>query len=326
MHNGPQRLRPVVVLALALSAFAAAAAQQFPAKPLRLIVPFAPGGGQDTTARVLANTAGPLLGQQVIVDNRPGAAGVIAGESLLKSPPDGHTLYLVSTSFVVGPSLRKNLPYDTLRDFGPVSRVSTSPGALVVHASLPVRSVKQLIQLAKAKPGRITFGSAGVGSQSHLSGELFKVLAGIDILHVPYKGSALATTALLSGEVAMSFANPTSTLPHVEAGRLRMLAVTTAQRSPLFPSTPTIAEAGVPGFENSVWNGIVVAAATPRQIVSALHDVIVQAVAAPDFAEQLERHGNTPYTGDTSAQFAAFLAHEIEKWRKVVRRAGIRAQ
>jgi tripartite-type tricarboxylate transporter receptor subunit TctC len=261
-----------------------------------------------------------------VVDNRPGGSGIIAGESLLKSPADGHTLYLVSTSFVVAPALRKQLPYDTLKDFTAVSRIATPPGALVVHASLPAKNVKQLIQLAKAHPGRITFGSAGVASQSHLSGELFKVLAGIDIFHVPYKGSALATTALLSGEVAMSFANPTSTLPHVEAGKLRMLAVTTAERSTLFPSTPTMAEAGVPGFENSVWNGIVVSSATPKSITSELHDAIARAVISPDFAEQLKRIGNTPFTGDTSEKFAAFVTGEIAKWRKVVAQAGISAQ
>jgi tripartite-type tricarboxylate transporter receptor subunit TctC len=323
LHRGSRFAALSISLACAASAMAQ---QHFPAKPVRLIVPFAPSGGQDTVARVLGAKLTESLGQQVVVDNRPGGSGIIAGESLLKSPADGHTLYLVSTSFVVAPALRKQLPYDTLKDFTAVSRIATSPGALVVHASLPARNVKQLIQLAKAHPGRITFGSAGVASQSHLSGELFKVLAGIDILHVPYKGSALATTALLSGEVAMSFANPTSTLQHVEGGKLRMLAVTTAERSPLFPSTPTMAEAGVPGFENSVWNGIVVSSATPKPITSELHDAIARAVGSPDFAEQLKRIGNTPFTGDTSEKFATFVAGEIAKWRKVVAQAGISAQ
>ena len=295
-------------------------------RPLRILVPFAPGGGQDTTARLLGTKMGELTGQQVIVDNRPGGAGIIAAETTLKAPPDGHTMYLASTSLVVTPSLQKSLPYDTLKDFAPIMRVSSSPGTLVVHASLPVRSVKDLVQLAKSKPGQLTFGSAGVASNSHLSGELFKVLAGVDMVHVPYKGSALATNALLSGETSVGFSNAIATLPHVRSGRLRLLAVTPARRSRLLPDVPTIAEAGVPGFENMIWSGIVVASATPKAAQSALHEAISRTIESPEIKERLAREGSEPFVGDTPAQYAEFIRSEIEKWRKVVQKAGIQPQ
>ncbi len=292
----------------------------------RIIVPFAPGGGQDTAARLLAAKLTELAGQQVIVDNRPGGAGVIAGETLLKAPADGHTMYLASTSFVVTPSLRKSLPFDTLRDFAPVTRISSAPGTLVVHASLPVRTVRDLVRLAKAKPGQITFGSAGVASNSHLSGELFKVLAGVDLVHVPYKGSAPATVALVSGEVVIGFSNPSATMPHVRAGRLKVLGVTTPQRSPFLPEVPTIAEAGVPGFENTIWSGVVVSSATPRAAVSALHEVLARILQAPDVKERFAHEGAVPFIGDTPAGYAAFIKTEIDKWGKVVRQAGIKPE
>ncbi len=295
-------------------------------RPLHIIVPFAPGGGQDTTARMLASRLTPIVGQQVIVDNRPGAGGIIAAETLLRAPADGHTVYLASTSFVVTPSLRKSLPYDTLKDFASITRVSSSPGTLVVHASLPVRTVRDLIQLARAKPAQITFGSAGVSSNSHLSGELFKVLAGVDIVHVPYKGSALASTALVSGEIVMGFSNVLATMPHVKAGRLKVLGVTTATRSPLLPDVPTIAEAGVPGFENTIWSGVVARSGTPKAALAALHDAFVRVIEAPDFRDQLARAGAAPFVGDTPAEYDAFIRSEIEKWGNVVRRAGIKPQ
>ncbi|MBI3916332.1 MAG: tripartite tricarboxylate transporter substrate binding protein [Betaproteobacteria bacterium] len=295
-------------------------------RPLHIIVPFAPGGGQDTTARLLAPGITEIIGQQVIVDNRPGAAGIIAAETLLKAPADGHTVYLASTSFVVAPSLRKSLPFDTLKDFAPITRVSNSPGTLVVHASLPVRTVRDLVRLAKRKPGQITFGSAGVASNSHLSGELFKVLAGVDIIHVPYKGSALASNALVSGEIVMGFSNALATMPHVKAGRLKVLGVTTAKRSPLLPEVPTIAEAGVPGFENMIWSGVVASSATPKAALSALHDAFSRVIQALEFRERLARGGAEPFVGDTPAEYGAFIRAEIEKWGKVVRQAGIKAQ
>jgi tripartite-type tricarboxylate transporter receptor subunit TctC len=295
-------------------------------RPLRIVVPFAPGGGQDTTARLLSAKMTELTGQQVIVDNRPGGAGIIAAETALKALPDGHTMYLASTSFVVSPSLQKSLPYDTLKDFAPIMRVSSSPGTLVVHASLPVRNVKELVALAKSKPGQLTFGSAGVSSNSHLSGELFKVLAGVDMVHVPYKGSALATNALVSGETTLGFSNAIATLPQVRSGRLRLLAVTPAKRSRLLPDVPTIAEAGVPGFENIIWSGIVVHSATPKTAQSALHELISRTIESPDITQRLARDGSEPFSGDTPQQYASFLRTEIEKWREVVQKAGIQPQ
>jgi tripartite-type tricarboxylate transporter receptor subunit TctC len=295
-------------------------------RPLRILVPFAPGGGQDGAARLLASKLTEIVGQQVIVDNRPGGAGIIAAETLLKAPADGHTLYLASTSFVVTPSLRKSLPFDTLKDFAPVTRVASAPGTLVVHASLPVRTVRDLVRLAKAKPGQITFASAGVASNSHLSGELFKVLAGIDMIHVPYKGSALASTALVSGEVVMGFSNAAATLPHVRAGRLKMLGVTTPKRSPLLPDIPTIAESGVPGFENTIWNGIVVSSATPKATIAALHDAIGRVLQSPDIKERFAHDGAVTFAGDTPAEYGAFIKAEIQKWMTVVRQAGIKTE
>ncbi len=277
-------------------------------------------------ARLLASRLTELVGQQAIVDNRPGGAGIIAAEALLKAAADGHTIYLASTSFVVTPSLRKVMPFDTLKDFAPVTRVSSAPGTLVVHASLPVRSVRDLVRLAKSNPGQITFGSAGVASNSHLSGELFKVLAGVDMVHVPYKGSALASAALVSGEIVIGFSNAAATMPHVRAGRLKILGVTTPQRSPFMPDVPTIAEAGVTGFENTIWSGVVVSAATPKPMVAALYDAIARTLQAADFKERLAQESAVPFAGDTPAEYGAFLKAEIEKWHKVVRQAGIKTE
>ncbi|MGZ9014544.1 MAG: Bug family tripartite tricarboxylate transporter substrate binding protein [Burkholderiales bacterium] len=324
-RNALVRACACALMLLASHAWAAESQKVFQ-RPLRIIVPFAPGGGQDTTARLLASRLTDNVGQQVIVDNRPGAAGIIAGETLLKAPADGHTMYLASTSFVVTPSLRKSLPYDTLKDFAPVTRISSAPGTLVVHASLPVTTVRDLVRLAKAKPGEITFGSAGVASNSHLSGELFKVLAGVDLVHVPYKGSAPASTALVGGEVVMGFSNAIATLPHVRAGRLKVLGVTTPKRSPFLPDVPTIAEAGVPGFENTIWSGVVVNSATPKTSQTALHDAIARVLQAPDLRERLAQDGSVPFVGDTPAEYAQFIRAEIEKWRKVVQRAGIKPE
>ena len=317
-----------VVRIIAASVFAAgvsaANALDFPSKPIRLLVPLAPGGGNDTAARLVGHKLGEALGQQVVVDNRPGGGSVIASEIVARAAPDGHTLYLVSTAFTAAPALHQHLPFDSLRDFTPITRVSIAPGALIVHRSLPVGSVKDLIERARARPGQITFSSAGLGSGSHLGGELFNMLAGVKLLHVPYKGSALATTAVLSGETAVAFNNPTSSLPHIKAGRLRMIAVTTAQRWPLLPEVPTIAESGVPGYEILIWNGLVAPAATPRSILMRLHQELTQILNAPELTEHLARDGSRPLLESPPA-FAAFLKSEITKWIKVVRQAGIAA-
>ena len=299
----------------------AAHAQSYPVKPLRLLVPLAPGGGNDTTARLIGARLTESLGQPVIVENRPGAAGVVASEIVAKAPADGYTLYLVSTSCTSAPALVRKLPFDPVNDFAPVTRLAVVPGALIVHASLPVRSVKEFIALARAKPGQITFGSAGIGSGSHLGGELFRIHARVDLLHVPYKGSSLVTTALLSGEVTSAFTNPISSLPHVKAGRIRNLGVSSAQRWPLLPEYPTIAESGVKGYELLIWNGISVRTGTPPAIVERLHGDLLKAVAVPEVVNHFAADGSRPMT-QTPAEFGVFIRNEIEKWIKVAAAAG----
>jgi tripartite-type tricarboxylate transporter receptor subunit TctC len=298
-------------------------AQDYPAKPIRLVVPLAPGGGNDTTARLVGKKLTESLGQQVLVENRPGGAGAIAGEMVVRAPADGYTLYLASTTFASSPALVRNLPFDTLRDFAPITRLAVVPGALIVHASLPAKSVKDVIALARARPGEVTFGSAGMGSGSHLGGELFKLLAHVNMVHVPYKGSALVTTALLSGEVMTAFTNPISSLPHVKAGRIRNLGVTSAERWPLFPDLPTLAESGVAGYELLIWNGIVVRTGTPPAISRRLHKEIVNAISAPDIVKHLAADGARPMV-QSPEDFGAFLRNEVAKWEKVARSAGLR--
>ncbi|MDB5811888.1 MAG: hypothetical protein JWN94_4010 [Betaproteobacteria bacterium] len=285
-------------------------------------MPLAPGGGNDGAARIVGQRLGEALGELVVVDNRPGGGSIIASELMLKAPPDGHTLYLVSTVFTVAPALYPKLAFDPLRDFAALTRITIAPGALIVHPSLPVRAVKDLVALAKARPGQITFGSAGLGSGSHLGGELFNLLAGVKLLHVPYKGSAFATISVLSGETAVAFNNPFSSLPHLKAGRLRMVAVTTARRWPLLPEIPTIAESGVPGYEILIWNGLVVHAATPPAIFARLNRELARILASPALAELLATDGSR-VMAESPAAFGAFLKNEILKWQRVVREAGI---
>jgi tripartite-type tricarboxylate transporter receptor subunit TctC len=298
-------------------------AQSYPVKPLRIVVPLAPGGGNDTTARLIGARLTASLGQPVIVENRPGAAGVIASELVVKAPADGYTLFLVSTSFTSAPALVRKLPFDPVNDFAPVTRLAVVPGALIVHASLPVRSVKEFIALARARPKDITFGSAGIGSGSHLGGELFKIHARVDLLHVPYKGSALVTNALLSGEVTCAFTNPISSLPHVKAGRIRNLGMGSAERWPLLPEYPTIAESGVKGFEHVIWNGISVRTGTPPPIVERLHGELVKAAELPEVVKHMAADGSRPMT-QSPADFGAFIRGEIAKWVRVADAAGLR--
>jgi tripartite-type tricarboxylate transporter receptor subunit TctC len=309
----------------AFTCWHAANAQSYPTHALRLIVPLAPGGGNDGAARIVGHRLGEALGEQVVVDNRPGGGSIIASELMMKAPPDGHTLYLVSTVFTVAPALYRKLSFDALRDFAPLTRITIAPGALIVHPSLPVRAVEDLVSLARARPGQITYGSAGLGTGSHLGGELFNVLAGVKLLHVPYKGSALATVSVLSGETAVAFNNPFSSLPHIKAGRLRMVAVTTAARWPLLPAVPTIAEAGVPGYEILIWNGLVVHAATPQPVVTRLHRELTRILSAPELTALLAVDGSRPLIESPPA-FGAFLKDEIAKWNRVVRTAGITAE
>ncbi|HEX6006839.1 MAG TPA: tripartite tricarboxylate transporter substrate binding protein [Burkholderiales bacterium] len=315
--------RTALICVAALVCVATSRAQDYPAKPVRIVVPLAPGGGNDTTARLVAKKLADTMGQQVIVENRPGGAGAIAGEIVVRAPADGYTLYLASTTFTSSPALVRQLPFDTLRDFAPITRLAVVPGALIVHASLPVKSVKDVVALARSKPGEVTFGSAGMGSGSHLGGELFKLLAHVNMTHVPYKGSAIVTTALLSGEVMTAFTNPISSLPHVKAGRLKNLGVSSAERWPLLPDYPTIAESGVPGYETYIWNGMVVRTGTPAQIIQRLHKELTNAIQAPDVAKHLAGDGSRPMV-QTPEEFGAFLRNEVAKWDKVARAAGLR--
>jgi len=307
---------------LAASGIVAAHSQTYPERTIRLIVPLAPGGGNDAAARVIAGELGKRLGQQVVVDNRPGGGSVIASQIVVNAPTDGHTLYLVSTNFSLAQILQTKLPFDSFRDFAPLSRVGISPGGLIVHPSLPVFKVKDLVAMAKARPGEITFGSSGLGGGSHLGGELFNIMAHVKLTHVPYKGSAMATTSVLSGETQVAFNNPTSSLPHIKAGRLRLVAVTTAKRWPLLPQTPTIAESGVAGYEHVIWNGLSVRAGTPQPILDRLHRELMEVLKAPLVADLLARDGAL-HAPESPQSFARFLADEHRKWVPVVKKAGM---
>lgn len=323
MPSDPLRAATVAALGLVLVASGEGLrAQAYPERTIRLVVPLAPGGGNDAAARVVAAEFARRLGQQVVVDNRPGGGSIIASQLVLSAPADGHTLYLFSTNVSMAPLLHKKLTFDNFADFTHLSRIGLSPGGLIVHPSLPVHTVKDLIGMAKARPGEVTFGSSGPGGGSHLGGELFNLLANVRLTHVAYKGSALATTSVLSGETQVAFNNPTSSLPFIKAGRLRLVAVTTAQRWPLLPDTPTIAESGVPGYEHLIWNGLSVRAGTPQSVVERLHKTLMDVLQAPQVSEMLGRDGSLP-APETPQAFTRFLMEEHKKWGPVVKRAGI---
>ena len=305
------------------AATCAASAQGYPAKPIRLIVPSTPGGSVDTLARTVGPRLAEKWGQQVIVDNRSGAGGAIAGELVAKSPPDGYTL-LVGTvaSLATNVSLQKKLPYDPAKDFAPVTLLATQNLMLLVHPSLPVKSVKDLTALAKKRPGSLSFSSAGNGTGGHLSGELYKMLAGVDLLHVQYKGVAPAMIDVVSGQVTMTFASILSGAQQVRTGRLRALAVTGARRSPAVSDLPTMMEAGVANYESATWYGIVAPAGTPADIINRLNGEITSILKGQEMNDRLTKEGADP-VGNTPAEFARHIQTEIEKWRKVIRAAGI---
>lgn len=312
------------ILALTLAAVpCGAAAQAYPVKPIRLIVPSTPGGSVDTLARTVGPRLGEKWGQQVIVDNRSGAGGAIAGEMVAKSPPGGYML-LVGTiaSLATNVSLQKKLPYDPVRDFAPITLLATQNLMLLVHPSLPVKTVKELTALAKKRPGSLSFSSAGNGTGGHLSGELYKMLAGVDLLHVPYKGVTPAMVDIISGQVTMTFASILSGSQQVKAGRLRALAVTGGHRSSAMPELATMVEAGVAGYESATWYGIVAQAGTPADIVNKINAEVVAIVKSPDMNERLSKEGADP-VGSSPAAFAKHIQSEIDKWRKVIRAAGI---
>jgi len=322
-------MRSVVMVAgltLTSAVVPAAMAQTYPTKAIRMVVPFPAGGTTDILARIAGQKLTEALKQQVIIDNRPGAGGNIGTELVAKSPPDGYTLLTdPGSTLTINPSLFAKLPYDPVKDFAPVTILAAVPNILVVHPSLPVKNVKELIALAKAKPGLLNYASTGAGQSTHLSMELFKTMAGIDLVHIPYKGSAPALTDLLGGQVTLMFDNMPSSLPHVQGGKLRALAVSTLKRSPAMPQLPTVAESGLPGFEVSVWFAVLAPAGTPRDIVQRLNAVLVKALQSPDVKERLAGQGAEP-VGNTPEAFAATMQRDLVKWAKVVKDSGARLE
>jgi len=311
---------PVVAAGFALCA-AQVFAQPYPARPVRVIVPSQAGGGADIVARTVAQKLTENWGQQVVVDNRIGIAGA---ESAARATPDGYTIMLTTSALAVRESVYQKLPYNTLRDFQPVTQVVTQSNVLVTSPSFPARSVRELIALAKAKPGQLNYGSSGNATSNHLAGELFRILAGIDVVHVPYRGVPLALADLMAGRLQYSFGSSVATLPQVNVGKLRLLAVTTARRAPALPDVPTIAEAGLPGYEFTGWMGVLVPVGVPRSIVNRLHDDIKRIAHLPDVKQRFAVDAADP-VGSTPEEFAAFLRSEIARWTKVVKAAGIKA-
>lgn len=319
-------IRKTMLLLFLAAGCATALAQTYPAKPIRMIAPFPPGGTTDILARVAGQKITEALGQQVIIDNRPGAGGNIGTELVAKAAPDGYTLLTApGSTLTINPSLFAKLSYDVLKDFAPVTIIAAVPNLLVVHPSLPVKSVKELVALAKARPGQLNYASTGAGQSTHLSMELFKTMAGIDAVHIPYKGSSPALADLLGGQVSLMFDNMPSSLPHVKAGKLRALAVSTLKRSPALPQLPTVAESGLPGFEVSVWFGVLAPAGTPRDIVTKLNGAIVKSLQTPDVHERLVSQG-AEAIGNTPEQFTAQMQRDLVKWAKVVKDSGAKLE
>jgi tripartite-type tricarboxylate transporter receptor subunit TctC len=309
---------------LALAGAATAYAQQYPTKPIRVIVPFAPGGGLEITTRLIGQKLTEKWGQNIVVDSRPGAATIIGSEIASKAAPDGYTLLMITTTFAINPGLYRKLPYDPHKDFAPITQLNSQPNVLVVHPASPVKSVSDLIAQARARPGALTFASPGAGSAPHLSAEMFKRMAGVDMIHVPYKGIPPAVTDVIGGRVNMLFTTTISAAPHVNAGKLRAVAITSAKRLPTMPDVPTVAES-LPGYEAEAFQGMVAPAGVPRAIVETLAREIAAIVKSPEVTERFSRDGAVP-VGSTPQQFAAFLKSEMAKWRKVIEEAGIKLE
>lgn len=315
-----------VALALTL-ACASVSSQSYPSRPIRLVVPYPPGGPLDIMARAIGQKLTEAWSQPVVVDNRAGAGGNIGADLVAKSPADGYTLLMGAVAtHAINPTLYGKLPYDAVKDFAPLALVAQVPNILVVNPAVPARSVGELIELARARPGYLNFGSGSTGSTGHLAGELFKTMAGVQMVHIPYKGGAPAMADLLAGQVQLMFDNLANALPNVRAGRLRALAVTTLARSPAVPDLPTIAEAGLPGFDLTTWFGLMAPAGTAPEIVAKLNAEIVRALAAKDMRERLEKMGAEPPANNTPERFAAFIRAEAAKYAKVVKDSGARVE
>ena len=315
------------LLAAMVSAPPTASAQTpdaWPSRPVRLILPFPPGGGTDILGRLIAERLTAGLGQPVVTENRGGAGGNVGAEAAARSAPDGYTIVLVAPSLAISPSLYSKLNYDPVRDFAPVSLVATVPNVMITHPSVPAQTLAEFVQLAKSRPGGMNFGSGGSGTSNHLAGELFNIVAGVKLVHVPYKGVNLAMNDVLSGQIQFVVIGVPAAAPHVKAGRLRALALVAPQRSAALPEVPTIAEAGLPKFEVTTWYGILAPAGTPRPIVARLNAEIVRIMHVPEMKDRLASMATDPVTS-TPEEFAAYIKEEIEKWGGVVRQAGLKA-
>jgi len=317
-------IRCMGALLLGCLPLALAAQSAYPNKPMRMIVPYPPGGPTDVLGRIVAQKLSESLGQQVVVENRPGASGMIGSEIVAKAAPDGYTLLTNASIHVINPSLYPKMSFDVLRDFAPVSLIAQVPLILVVNPGLPVKSVRDLIALAKAEPNRLNFGSSGNAAAPHLAGESFKIATGVQMQHVPYKGSAPALTDLIGGQVQLIFDSMPSAMPHVKSGKIKALAVTTAKRSPTVPDLPTIAESGVPGFDISTWYGVWAPAGTPKDIIHKLAAEMAKALQQPAVRERLAALGAEP-VGNSPEEFAAYCQSELAKWSKIVKESGARA-
>ena len=320
------KTRSYLLLALGLlcATGGAALGQSYPTKPIRMMIGFPPGGGNDIIGRLVAQNLSEALGQQIIVDNRGGASGQLAAELLSRAAPDGYTIMMAHIAAVsILPSLVSKLPYDAQKDFAPVSLSAIGPNLLVVHPSVPVRTVKELIALAKARPGQLQYASPGAGTVQHLAGELFKLQAKVDMLHVPYKGSGQSIVDLIGGHVHLDFDAVPPVINHVRQGKLRALAVTSAKRFSLLPDMPTVEESGVPGFDMSTWWGIVAPAAVSKDIINRLHTEMVKAIRQPDAKEKISGVG-ADIVGNTPEEFAAFIRTETEKYARIVKAANIK--
>ncbi|MGZ5095658.1 MAG: tripartite tricarboxylate transporter substrate binding protein [Burkholderiales bacterium] len=299
------------------------AAETYPIKPVRMIVPYSPGGNADIQARYIAERLTDALGKQVVVDNRAGANGIIGAELAVRSPPDGYTLLLVANTFTVNPGLYPNIPYDTVKDLQPITLVGDTPLLFVANTAVAASSVKEVLALAKSRPGQLNYGSSGNGSPSHLAGALLEVMTGIKLVHVPYKGMAASNVAVMSGEIQLGFPSMTSVLPHVKSGKLKAFAITVKSRSALAPDIPTMAEAGVPGYEASIWNGLLAPAGTPRPIVNRLNEAVAQILKSPQAKERYANVG-AEIRYDSPEEFQALIRSDVAKWAKVIRARGIR--
>ena len=316
----PHLLCAVTIAALPLGA----SAQPYPGKPVRVIVTFAAGGGADFMGRLIGQKLSESFGQPVVIENRAGAGGSIGNEAVAKAPPDGYTLLLgAAGALVIAPWLYAKLPFDTVKDFAPISLLATVPFALTVHPSIPSKTVKELIALARANPGKLNYGSSGAGGAPHLAGELLKSMAKIEIVHVPYKGLAPAITDLIGGQLELIFADVNLVHPHIQARRLKGLAVTGAQRSPVMPDLPSVAEAALPGYQAGTWYGLLAPANTPREIIARLNGETNRLLATAEMKERFATQGAEP-AGNSPEQFATFIRSELDKWAKVIRDANIK--